>query len=134
MFRIILGIFIVLHGLVHLLYFGQSARYFELQAALVWPDGSWVFSRLLGNEATRKLASILLILAAIGLMIGGVGILMSQVWLRPVLIGATVFSSVVYIFFWNGRVQNLDSQGVIGLLINMVILLAVLILQLLPAE
>ena len=41
MFRIIFGIFIILHGLVHLLYFGQSTRYFELQPGMVWPDGAW---------------------------------------------------------------------------------------------
>jgi hypothetical protein len=35
MSRIIFGVFIVLHGLVHLLYFGQSARYFELQPEMV---------------------------------------------------------------------------------------------------
>jgi hypothetical protein len=28
---IIFGVFIVLHGLIHLLYFGQSRRLFELQ-------------------------------------------------------------------------------------------------------
>jgi hypothetical protein len=46
--RFRLGIFLVLHGLVHLLYFGQSARYFELKPGMTWPDGAWAFSRLLG--------------------------------------------------------------------------------------
>ncbi len=50
MVRILFGIFIVLHGLVHLLYFGQSARYFELQPGMVWPNGSWVVSKLLGKK------------------------------------------------------------------------------------
>ena len=40
--RIVLGIFMVLHGLVHLLYFGHGLRFFELPD-LAWPDGSWVF-------------------------------------------------------------------------------------------
>jgi len=127
--RFIFGVFIVLHGLVHLLYFGQSARYFELKPGMVWPDGSWAFSRLLGDEAARNLASISLILAAIGLVVGGIGILVSQAWWRPVVVGAAAFSSVVYILFWNGRMQNLDGQGGIGLLIDIAILLAVLILR-----
>jgi hypothetical protein len=125
----ITGVFFVLHGLVHLLYFGQSARYFELKPGMVWPDGSWTFSRLLGNEAARNLASISLLLAAIGLVVGGIGIFMDQVWWRPVVVGVAAFSSVVYILFWNGRMQNLDGQGVVGLLINVAILLAVLILR-----
>src|SRR5512140_909327 len=83
MFTIIFGIFIVLHGLVHLLYFGQSARYFELTPGMIWPDGSWAFSRLLENGVTANLASISLILVAIALIAGGTGILFSQAWWRP---------------------------------------------------
>jgi hypothetical protein len=127
--RFVFGVFIVLHGMVHLLYFGQSARYFELKPGMVWPDGSWAFSKLLGNEAARNLASISLILAAMALIVGGVGILMNQAWWRPVVVGVAAFSSLVYILFWNGRMQNLDGQGVVGILIDMAILLAVLIFR-----
>jgi len=132
--KFILGIFIVLHSLVHLLYFGQSARFFELKPGMVWPDGSWAFSRLLGNESARNLASILLILAATGLIVGGIGILLSQAWWRPVVMGVVAFSSLTFILFWNGRMQNLDEQGMVGLLINMAILLAALILRLPPTK
>ena len=127
--RFIFGTFILLHSLVHILYFGQSARFFELKPGMVWPDGSWVFSRLLGDGVARNLASILLILAAIGLVVGGIGILVSQAWWRPVVVGGAIFSSVVFILFWNGRMQNLDGQGGIGLLIDIAILLAVLLLR-----
>ena len=127
--RFIFGVFIVLHGLVHLLYSGQSARFFQLKPGMVWPDGSWAFSRLLGDEAARNLASISLVLAAIGLVVGGIGILVGQAWWRPVVVDTAAFSSIVFILFWNGRMQNLDGQGAVGLLINLVILLAVLILR-----
>ena len=123
-----LGIFFILHGLVHLLYFGQSARYFELKPGMVWPDGSWAFSKLLGDEAARNLASVALVLAAIGYVAGGIGILMGQPWWRPVVVGAAAFSSVIYILFWNGRMQNLDGQGAVGLLIDLAILVALLVL------
>jgi hypothetical protein len=127
--RFVFGVFLVLHGMVHLLYFGQSARYFELKPGMVWPDGSWAFSRLLGNEAARNLASISLILAAMALIVGGVGILGNQAWWRPVVVSAAAFSSLVYILFWNGGMQNLDGQGVVGILIDTVILIAVLIFR-----
>ena len=125
----LLGIFLVLHGLVHLLYFGQSARYFALKPGMTWPDGAWAFSRLLGDEATRHLASIALIPAAIGLAAGGLGLLLGQTWWRPVVVAAAALSSVIYVLFWNGRTQNLDGQGGVGLLINLAILVAVLILR-----
>jgi hypothetical protein len=47
MIRIMIGVFMVLHGGVHLLYFGQSARYFDLKAGMLWPDSAWAFSKLL---------------------------------------------------------------------------------------
>jgi len=129
MLTITFGIFIVLHGLVHLLYFGQSARYFELQSGMLWPDGSWIFSRLLGDAAIRNLASVMLVLAAIGFVIGGTGILFKQGWLRPVIIGTAVFSSIVFILFWDGITQALDNKGGIGVLINIAILMIVLVLK-----
>ena len=132
--RFIFGMFIVLHGLVHLLYSGQSMRYFQLQPGMLWPDGSWIFSRLLDNGAARNLASISLILVAFGLIVGGIGIIASQAWWRPVVVGAAAFSSIVYIFFWNGRIENLDAQGAVGILIDMAILLAVLIFRWLPTK
>lgn len=125
MSRIIFAVFIVLHGLVHLLYFGQSARYFELKPGMVWPDGSWAFSRLFGDEAGRTLASIALITAATGLGVSGIGLLLSHAWWQPMIVVATAFSSVVYFLFWNGKTQNLDGQGIVGVLINIAILVVV---------
>lgn len=129
MFRIIFCVFIVLHGLVHLLYFGQSARYYELQPGMVWPDGSWAFSRLLGNRTTRNLASIFLILTAIVLVAGATGILLDQAWWRPVVIGSAVFSAVIFVIFWDGIAQSLANKGGVGLLIDLAILVAVLALR-----
>lgn len=48
--NIFMGIFLILHALVHLLYAGQSRRFFELRPGMTWPDGSWAFSNL---PATR---------------------------------------------------------------------------------
>jgi hypothetical protein len=127
--NLLFGVFIALHGLVHLLYFGQSARIFELKPGMTWPDGSWAFSRLLGNDATRVLASVALILAALALAAGGIGIAANQAWRRPVVAGAAAFSAIVYLLLWNGRSQNLDGQGAVGILIDLAILLVVLVLQ-----
>jgi hypothetical protein len=129
MLRFIFGVFFVLHGLVHLLYFGQSARLFELRPGMVWPDGAWTFSKLLGDEATRILASIACVLAAIGFAAGGIGLLVSQTWWRPVVVASAAFSAIIFILFWDGKMQKLDDKGGIGLLINLAILVAVLVLR-----
>lgn len=129
MIRIIAGIFIVLHGLVHLLYFGQSSRLFELQPGLVWPDGSWAFSALLGDNPRRILASVTCILAALGFVISGVGVFIGQPWWRTAVVASAIFSGILYILFWNGRWQHVDGQGGVGLLIDVVILISVLVLR-----
>jgi uncharacterized membrane protein YphA (DoxX/SURF4 family) len=129
MVRILFGVVIVLHGLVHLLYFGQSARYFELQPGMVWPDGSWAFSKLLGDAATRSAANVLLILAAVGFVAGGAGMFLNQAWWQPVVVSAAVLSSVVYILLWDGRFQGLDNKGGLGILINLAILVALLVFR-----
>ena len=127
MARIVFGVFVVLHGLVHLLYFGQSARYFELQPGMVWPDGSWAISRFLGDEAARKLASVLLVVAAAGFVAGGAGVLVKQAWWRPVMGVVAMFSSAGYVLFWDGAWQKLHDKGAIGILINVALLAAVLV-------
>ena len=129
MLQFAFGVFMMLHGLVHLLYFGQSARRFELRPGMVWPDGSWAFSKLLGEKATRGLASIACALAAAGFVAGGVGILASQAWWRLLIVTSAAFSAALYITFWDGKVQMLDAKGGIGLLIDLAILIVVLVLQ-----
>jgi hypothetical protein len=129
MVRIIVGVFIVLHGLVHLLYFGQSRRLFELRPGLVWPDGSWAFSKLLGEERTRWLASVSCALAAIGFMAGGAGILAGQAWWRLLAVGSAAFSGFMLILLWDRQMHRLNDKGAFGVLINGAILVAVLILR-----
>ena len=129
MLQFIFGVFMVLHGLVHVLYMGQSARRFELRPGLVWPDGSWAFSKLLGKKHTRTLASVVLLVAAIGFVAGGVGLLLSQAWWRTVIVATAIFSSAAYILFWDGKLHKLPDQGAVAILINLAILVAVVILQ-----
>lgn len=129
MIKVIAGVFLILHGLVHLLYFGQSARLFELKPGMVWPDGSLAFSKLFGENSTRTLASIFCILAAAGFVLGALGIFFGQPWWRTAVIASAAFSGVFYLLFWNGRMQNLDGQGFVGLLIDAVILVAILVFR-----
>lgn len=119
--QIVAGVFLILHGVVHLLYFGQSARYFELQPGMVWPHGAWAFPRL-EDSALRRLASGSLILAFVGFGISGVGVLLDQDWWQPIVIATAIFSTLIYILCWDGTSRRLDNQGGIGILINLVII------------
>jgi len=122
---IILGIFLILHGLVHLLYAGQSRRLFELRPNMTWPDSAWLLSKIFHKETTRILTSISLALAALGFFAGGLGLFLRQGWWQPVTVGAAVFSILIFLLFWDGRFQALDDQGGIGVLIDLGILAVV---------
>ncbi len=126
---ILMGIFLILHGLVHLLYAGQSWRLFELRSGMIWPDGSWLISPLLGNGPTRYMASISLALAALGFVAGGLGLFFGQVWWRPATVGAIILSTAIFLMLWNGKFQAMDDQGGVGLLINLAIIGMVFLLK-----
>lgn len=126
---IIVGVFLVLHGLVHLLYAGQSRRLFELRPNMTWPDGSWVFSRLPGDETARLLVSILLALATLGFVIGGLGLFIGQDWWRAVTVGAAALSTAIFFLSWDGKLQALPDKGGAGILIDLAIMVAVLLLK-----
>ena len=120
------GVFIVLHGLVFLLYAGQSWRLFELQRGMDWPEGSWAFSKHLGDETTRWVASIGYIMTAIGFVAGGTGMFLRMAWWRPVVMGSAAFSALLIFLFWDGGMVKLADKGGIGLLINLSILVVLL--------
>lgn len=127
--RLFIGILIILHGLIHLLYFGQSMRFFELQPKMVWPDDSWLFSKLLNVKTLRMVTGILCIMAAIGFVISGAGVIFSPKWCLLLTTGVVVFSDLIFILFWDGRWHNLANQGGYSFLINAVILIALFILK-----
>jgi hypothetical protein len=94
-----------------------------------WPDGSWAFSKLLGDELTRLLAGISYVLATVGFVAGGIGLLARQAWWRPMVVAAAAFSGAMVFLFWDGKAHRLSDQGAIALLINGAILVAVLAMR-----
>ena len=129
MAHVILGVFIVLHGLVHLLYFGQSRRLFELQPGMQWPDASWIFAKLSGNTIARDISSLVLLLITVGLVAGGVGVLARQPWARWVVVAALAVSALLFLVMWDGTGQRLDQQGGFAILIAAAIAVVLLVLR-----
>ena len=122
-------LFLVPHGLVHLLYLGQALKVFQLQPGLTWPAGSWLFSKPIGDSATRTLASVLCVFTALAFVVGAAGLALNQSWWRSVTVAAAAFSGVVYLVLWNGKLQRLDQQGLVGLLLDAVIIAVVAIVR-----
>ena len=127
MLGIIVGVFFILHGLVHLLYSGQSARLFELQHGMVWPDGSWAFSKHLGVQMTRRLAGISCFLAAVCFVMAGIAVFLETSWWQAMVIGSATISAIIFVLFWDKRTEKLHDKGGIGILINLAILVALVV-------
>jgi hypothetical protein len=122
----IIILIIILHGLVHLLYFGQSRRYYELQPGMSWPDGSWIFSRYLSESSIRSLAGSACIISTAGFLTGGLGLLLTKVWWQDAVLFSAALSVLIFILFWDGKWKKLADKGGIGILINFAIIYVVL--------
>lgn len=125
--NILTGIFLLLHGLVHLWYFTLSQRLVKFQPEMGWTGESWLLSNILSDSTIRSLASVLFTLAAAAFLVSGIGVFFRTEWVRSVLVGSAVFSSAILILYWDGGMQMLVQKGLIGLLINIAILLVVLL-------
>jgi hypothetical protein len=122
------GLFIVLHGLVHLWYVVLSQKLVAFQPEMGWTGRSWLLTNVLGDSPTRLLAGLLYVLATIGMVVSGIGVMARGEWWRPVLIGSTVLSSVTLLLFWDGSTDLIVQKGLLGLVINGAILIALAVL------
>jgi uncharacterized membrane protein YphA (DoxX/SURF4 family) len=123
---IIAGVFLILHGLVHLLYFGHSMRFMQLKPDMDWPDGARLFSPLPG-EAIRNITGNGCILAAIGFVTGAIGLLTGHGWWQSVTVISGIVSSLLFLICWDWKFTSLANKGLFAILINAVILVTVLV-------
>ena len=127
--RFLIGLFIALHGLVHLWYFVLSQQLVAFKPEMGWTGKSWLFTGWLGDPTARSLAGGLYLLATVALVAGGVAVFARLDWWRPLLAGAAIVSAVVILLTWDGSLQLALQKGLLGAAISAAILLAVLLLK-----
>lgn len=126
--QIFLGIFIFMHGLVHLWYVTLSRGWVKFQADMGWTGHSWLLTNGLGINFTRVLASIFFSVGAICFIIASIGLLAKQDWTRTWMIAASLISTATILAFWDGKLDMLVEKGVLGFLISVGILVAIFFL------
>jgi hypothetical protein len=57
-----------------------------------------------------------------------VGVFAGQSWWRPAVAASAAFSGLSVLLFWDGKMRKLADQGLIALIINVSILIAVVVL------
>jgi hypothetical protein len=121
------GIFIILHGLVHFWYVVLSYQWVEFKPDMGWNGQSWLFSSFLNQSTIRSITGVLFILAAVAFVISGIGIFIQADWLNTFILGSSIFSTLVLLLFWDGQLEMILQKGILGVLINLVIIAVVLI-------
>jgi len=122
------GVFVILHGLVHIWYVVLSLNLVELKPEMGWTGISWLFTNLFGNALTHTLSAILYSASAVALVVGGVALITQAAWQRPALIIAAILSSITLILFWDGNFTRIVEKGLIGFIISAATLIAAMIL------
>jgi len=125
-FEVAVGVFLALHGLVHLWYVVLSQGWVEVEDAMGWTGHSWLLSGWLPQETILFVASVLYVAVTVGFVAGAVGFVLETAWAPPVLIAAAVLSTVVILAMWNGSAELLVEQGLVGVLINVGIVVGLL--------
>lgn len=121
--KIIIGIFFIFHGLVHVFYGLHSLRTMELTPGLEWPANAWTFSKWMKKKSIRLLAALLVFLTAALLVFSGIYFLVTGKSPNAVLWSACGISTITFLFFWDGKFKKVDHQGFYGIVINAAIFL-----------
>lgn len=127
--RIVIGIFIILHGLVHLWYVTLRQGWVKFQNDMGWTGESWLLTDMVGSNLNRWLATFLYSLATITFLLAGVGFLANQEWARVWIVVASVISVVTILVFWDGKLNMFVEKGGLGILISTGILIAAVVFK-----
>lgn len=124
-----IGLFLALHGLVHVWYVALSKGWVEVEEAMGWNGESWLLSGALPEGLILDGASALYVIVTLGFVAGGIGYVLGSGWWASVLVGTAVLSTVVIVAMWDGRFDQLVEKGLLGVLINAFVLVWVLVLE-----
>ncbi|MBN2177553.1 MAG: hypothetical protein JW722_07845 [Demequinaceae bacterium] len=127
--RIAFGIFIIGHAFIHLMFVGQALRWFENRPGSRWPDGAALFPSSIPDGMIRAFAAASIGLTGIAMVVGGVGVILQADWSTRVVIGSAVLVSIAHAAFWNGDWKTSPDQGLYGVIINVAVIVAMLVVR-----
>ncbi|HKL28359.1 MAG TPA: hypothetical protein VJ898_03730 [Natrialbaceae archaeon] len=126
--NLLVGVFLALHGLVHLWYVVLSQGWVAVEDAMGWNGHSWLLSGTLAEGTILSIATVVYVVATLGFVVSGVGYALQTDWRSPVLIGAAVLSTIMLVTMWDGQFDLLVEKGIVGVAINVAIVGALLFL------
>jgi hypothetical protein len=122
MINIIIGAFIILHALVHFWFVSLALKLVEYKPDMGWTTRSWLFTPLLGDAITCKIAAAVFFLIMLVMAVGGAAFIFSAGWARGLLTGSAIASMAALVLFWDGGFDGIVQKGLVAFLINAAII------------
>jgi len=122
LWRVILGLAILGHGLGHVLFMPAMAGVMKLQAS----GHSWLLTGVAGDALTKGLASLVAGVVLVAFVVASGGLFLQASWWRPVAVIGAVASIVLIAAMWDGL---LASPAIAALVFDAAILVALLIVK-----
>ncbi len=120
--RLLLGSFVLAHGLVHLWFVVLSQNWIKFEEAMGWTGKSWLLSSLVDSNYLRNLAAGMFSLSTFIFVIAGALLMLNnEVWSSVVKLAA-ILSIITLLIFWDGSFQMIVEKGLIGMLINIALI------------
>jgi len=129
MLHIILGVFLILHGAVHLWYVAMARKLVPADADTIWSGRSWLLTRTLGDEMTMTLATIVYSVTTLVFLVAGIGLVAQQAWFATWAVTGAMLSLAGTIGFWDGKPDHPIEKGLLGIVIDVAIVVALLYFQ-----
>ena len=126
MLHIILGVFLILHGAVHIWYVAMARGLISADADTIWNGRSWLFTRRLGDQATMALATIVFSAITLVFAVAGIALVAQQERFSTWAITGSILSIAAIIGFWDGKPDHPVEKGLLGIILDVAILVALL--------
>lgn len=126
----IYGLFLLAHGIAHLVYTSLAMGWItQADVNSTWSGSSWLLSNLFGNQATRFFGAVIFAAITFCFAVAGAAWTFRQPWAPAWTTGVAIASIATIVLFWDGSLEDLVSKGLIGLLINAVLLVGLYVLH-----
>jgi hypothetical protein len=129
MLHIVLGVFLILHGAVHIWYVVMARGLISADPDTVWNGKSWLLTRRLGDETTMTLATIVHSVTTLLFVVAGIGLVAQQEWFAMWAVAGSFLSIAAIVGFWDGRPDHPIEKGLLGIIIDVGVLVAILYFQ-----
>lgn len=121
--RIAIGVFLLLHGAVHMLWVSLARGWIPAGEGPQWSGRSWLLTGPLGHPTTLSVGAVVFTAATLAFVVAGVGVLAGQSWYPAAIIAASVLSIAAILGFWDGQTDHLLDKGFLGVVIDAAALL-----------